>query len=219
MDLAMGESRVGFRSKGLDLEGVMATPEEVAPPYPGAVVCHPHPLLGGDMDNAVVTALCRWLGRAGFVTLRFNFRGVGESNGVFSNGQEEQEDVRAALDVVRKWPGVGKEGLAVLGYSFGASVVSKGLAKLKGAGAFVLVAPPVSAVKGASLRHDRRPKLLLAGERDKIAPPDQLEEALGDGVQLVEFLVIPRADHGFIGHEAEVAERAAEFVQKSLRHR
>jgi alpha/beta superfamily hydrolase len=100
------ETPVTFPSGVLQIEGLLWLPEErpagettalPAGPYAGVVVCHPHPLRGGDMHNTVVAALAHGLQRAGLATLRFNFRGVGGSQGSYDDGRGEQDDARAAL--------------------------------------------------------------------------------------------------------------------------
>ena len=87
--------RVSFPSGDLSLEGALHVAG--ATPAPAVVVCHPHPQYGGDMDNNVVLAACSALASAGITALRFNFRGVADSDGAFDQGQGEQDDVRAAL--------------------------------------------------------------------------------------------------------------------------
>ena len=77
----MRQSAVSFKTEGLTFEGVITQPDEGSGPWPGVVICHPHPLHGGSMDNNVVLALAMGLVEEGFVTLRFNFRGVGGSEG------------------------------------------------------------------------------------------------------------------------------------------
>ncbi len=213
------QTSIGFKSKGLDLEGVISIPDGLPPLFMGTVVCHPHPLFGGSMDNVVVTAICQALNQRGIVSLRFNFRGVGDSEGSFSNGKEEQEDLKAALDVLKNWPGIDKSRLAIAGYSFGASVMLSGLPKYKDARALAFVSPPISAVKGSAAHKDKRPKLFLAGDRDKIAPPSQLEEALQEVSPPMEYHTLPGADHSLRGHESEVAEMVAEFLAAATLHK
>ncbi|MFQ5880446.1 MAG: alpha/beta hydrolase, partial [Dehalococcoidia bacterium] len=83
------EERLAFACGELSLEGVLHRPE--ASPLAAVVVCHPHPLYGGDMDNQVVVSICRELAATGLTALRFNFRGVGASQGSFGGGVGEQE--------------------------------------------------------------------------------------------------------------------------------
>ena len=105
------QKRVTFRSNDLVLEGVVASGET---PCPGVVVCHPHPLYGGDMDSAVVTTICRELETRGIASLRFNFRGVGGSQGTHDEGRGETDDLRAAISFLagQRWdsPGTYRRG-------------------------------------------------------------------------------------------------------------
>ncbi len=92
-------------------------------PFPAVVVCHPHPLYGGDMYNNVVSVICQALAQESIATLRFNFRGVGRSEGNHEEGVGEQDDVVAALDFLQSSDGVDKGRLGLAGYSFGTRVV------------------------------------------------------------------------------------------------
>ena len=153
----MRQTAIGFRSQGLSLEGVLTSPQGIEGELPTLVVCHPHPVLGGDMENAVVTAICRAADIRGLATLRFNFRGVGDSEGEFSNGKGEQRDLEAALRVARRWPGLDGKRVAVAGYSFGASVVLGGLRRCGAARCLAFVAPPIAAVKDSRIASDSGP--------------------------------------------------------------
>src|SRR5688572_2580189 len=99
-ELLVNEARVRIPVSGsaesLVLQGILARPEGFGP-FPGVVICHPHPLYGGDMENNVVQVITRALVKQGIAALRFNFRGVGLSGGRHGEGIGEQEDVRAAL--------------------------------------------------------------------------------------------------------------------------
>ena len=212
----MRQAAIGFASEKLSLEGVLTTPAKVPPPYPGLLVCHPHPMLGGNMHNPVINAICRAADDEGMATLKFNFRGVGESEGEFSNGRGEQKDLKAALRVLGRWPGVDSDRLALVGYSFGGSVVLTGLRHYKAARSLVLIAPPISSVQTARIRKDKRPKLFLAGQLDRIVPSIELQRALDDVAPPVQFVEIDDSDHSLTGREQAVAERIVSFVMDSL---
>ena len=212
----MKQAAIGFRSKKLSLEGIVATPDGLAGPYPALLVCHPHPMLGGNMDNPVVTAICRAAGAQGMASLRFNYRGVGGSQGIFSNGKGEGDDVRAALSILRRWPGMDGKRLVLVGYSFGAAVVLDGLRHYKAAHSLVLIAPPISAVRGSRIRLDQRPKLFVAGQHDRIASSVELQSALDDIRPPLDFSEIADADHSLRGHEEQVAERVLSFATASM---
>lgn len=95
----MKGSGVSFPSGSIRLEGILTRPEG-ASLFPAAVVCHPHPLYGGSMDNNVVCAVSDALTQASLASLRFNFRGVGGSQGEFGHGIGEGEDVKAAISYI-----------------------------------------------------------------------------------------------------------------------
>ena len=115
----MRQSAVSFKIKGLTFEGVMAQPEREESGLPGVVICHPHPLYGGNMDNNVVLAVSYGVVEQGFATLRFNFRGVGNSEGEHTKGEQESQEVLAALELMKAWPSVDSKRVGLAGYSFG----------------------------------------------------------------------------------------------------
>ena len=168
------------------------------------------------MEDPVVTAVCRRADREGMAALRFNFRGAGDSEGEFDRGVGEQDDVEAALDVIRRWPGLDKKRLALVGYSFGASVVLKGLKRYKHARSLVFIAPPPAAIASSAIGKDRRPKLFLSGQNDRIAVPIELQRALDGMKGPVQFAEVAGADHSLRSHEQEVADRVTEFVTGTL---
>ena len=212
----MRQSAIAFKSGKLTLEGVLSVPDELPQPYPALIACHPHPLLGGNMDNPVVTAVCRAAAAMGLATLRFNYRGVEGSEGEFTNGKREAEDIQSALNLMRQWPGIDRKRLALVGYSFGAALILRELKRCKVAKSLALIAPPASAVAASHIKRDKRPKLFIAGQNDRVAPPLALQRALDDVRQPVQFREIPAADHTLSGSEAHAAELAADFLAATL---
>ena len=213
----MRQSAIAFKSGKLTLEGVLTIPHELPPPYPAVIVCHPHPLLGGNMDNPVVTAVCRAATAMGLAALRFNYRGVEGSEGEFANGKREAEDIQSALNTMRRWPGIDRKRLALVGYSFGAALILREPKRCKAAKSLALIAPPPSAVTASPIKRDKRPKLFIAGQNDRVAPPLALQRALDDVRQPVQFREIPAADHSLSRHEAHAAELTADFLAATLR--
>ena len=213
----MGQSAIAFYSKKVELEGILSFPADAgARSAAGAAVCHPHPALGGDMNNGVVLAVCRAAERRGIVTLRFNFRGVGGSGGEFSNGEREREDAAAALDVLRHWHAVDRRRLGIVGYSMGAAVILDGLRRMKRAAAIALVAPTLAALRNPRFAKDKRPKLVIAGSEDRVAPSADIQRILDGCRQPVRFHEVQGADHSMRGREGEVGEVAADFLAESL---
>lgn len=213
----MMRSAVGFSSGKLQLEGIISLPEGVPGPHPAILACHPHPMLGGTMDHPIVAAICNLAAHQGFATLRFNFRGVGGSEGSFGTGAGEQEDVKAALGVLTAWPGIDGRRTILAGYSFGAGVILGGLRKYKASRGFALIAPPISAIRTSRVRNDKRPKLFVVGQRDRVVEPLALQRGL-DGVrQPVRFCEIEGADHGLTGREQQVADEVVAFADQTVR--
>ena len=133
-----------FTTNKVSLVGVLTRPEGVDGSVPAAVVCHPHPLLQGSKSHSMVVSIARVAASYGIATLRFDFRGVGDSQGDFTNGQKEQEDVRSALNILKVLDGIEKNKVALVGYSFGASVILDGLRWYKPAKSLVFIGPSMS---------------------------------------------------------------------------
>ena len=168
------------------------------------------------MDNPVVAAICDTASREGFASLCFNFRGVGGSEGAFGEGEGEQQDVKAALSVLRALPGVDRKRTVLAGYSFGASVILGGLRHYKASRGLALIAPPISAIRTSRVRGDRRPKLFVVGDKDRLVDSVALQGEL-DGVRKpVRFHEIQGADHGLSGFEEGVAAHVLDFARQAL---
>lgn len=159
-----------------------------------AIICHPHPLQGGSMSNKVVTMLARTLQESGLATVRFNFRGVGESEGSYDEGQGEGADLVAVADWVRQaQPG---DALWLAGFSFG-SYISIAHARQLDAAALISVAPPVGHWPFDALALPGCPWLVVQGEDDEVVDP----QAVFDFVERLEskpvLIRMPDAGHFF----------------------
>lgn len=200
--------------------------------WPAAVVCHPHPLGGGAMHNAVVTAIARSLATRGIMALRFNFRGVGRSGGLYDQGRGEQADVAGAVDWLLAQPQVDPWRLYTVGYSFGAwvslshatndprvtAVAAVGLAAWHFDAGFSLASAGIGfgdedGQFAAKFLHSlARPKLFIAAEHDTFAPVQSVR-GLVDRIPAPKTLhVVAGTDHFFHGREAEVGELVTDFV-------
>ncbi len=204
--------RVQIPCGSLTLEGAL---HEVASesPCPAAVVCHPHPLYGGNMDNNVVVAVAGALASGNVVALRFNFRGTDGSGGVFGGGVAEREDVAAALAFLAGQPGIDAGRLGLVGYSFGAMVALT--ASAPEARAVVAVSPPFVASEPPAQLPDCA-VLLVTGERDDIAPAAPLRAMAERAGQRCEVMVLPAADHFWWGQEGSLAEEVLRFLKENL---
>lgn len=152
------------------LELACATPEPALARAGVAVICHPHPLLGGggSMTNKVVTTLDRSLLDLGLATVRFNFRGVGRSEGVHDNGIGETEDLLA----IARWVRAQRPGdvLWLAGFSFGSYVALRATAALDPA-QLILIAPPAGRWDFTGIAAPRHPWLIVQGEADDVVDP------------------------------------------------
>ena len=218
----MRQSAITFQTKGLNFEGVVATPDEAdgkAPgdKYPGVVICHPHPLFGGNMDNNVVLAVAFELVERGFAVLRFNFRGVGNSEGEHTKGEKEYEEALGALDFMRAWEQVDGDRLGILGYSFGTGVILGSSSLQKRPKVFAFVSPSIERLKSTPLQKDKRPKFIITGNRDKLAGAEGLQDVLDSFVQPPEFHVIDGADHFWMGLESQMVPLVSRFFLENLK--
>lgn len=196
----MSESRITFSCGDLTLEGLLTLPDGGAPN--AAVVCHPHPMYGGSMDNNVVEAVLEALWQRQFATLRFNFRGVGDSEGEYDGGEGELDDVRAAVAFV-----AGKAGLKsvmLAGYSFGASVSLRAGLTDPAVDRLVLVALPVAQMTGPS-DSSSKSVLLVSGDRDSYSPVEALRTLARNLGSRARLEILAGADHFFGGYEARLS--------------
>ena len=212
----MRQSAVSFQTAGLTFEGVVAQPDAQGGPWPGVVICHPHPLYGGSMDNNVVLALAFGLAEEGFVTLRFNFRGVGESEGEHTQGESEYEEVLGALDLIKAWPDTqGKTGL--VGYSFGTGVILRHETLYSEADAVALVSPGIRYIGDSPLKSQRLPALIVAGDRDRQVDQELLTAELKTFQQEPESKVFEGVDHFWYGQEARLVPEVVRFFKEQLK--
>ncbi|UCF95513.1 MAG: dienelactone hydrolase family protein [Desulfobacterales bacterium] len=163
----------------------------------GVVITHPHPLYGGDMHNTVVLSIMAAYRKQGYTTLRFNFRGVGNSQGFYDKGIGEQEDVRAALAYLNKM-GINKTDLA--GYSFGAWVNALLACQDHRIDNMVMVSPLVGFIDFQSIAALDCLKLIVSGSRDEFAPAELINKFHSLWNPRAHFEVIDGADHFFAGH-------------------
>lgn len=185
----MKQFKFSIPSPSGELHGVVHMPQ--SEPRALAVVAHPLPTMGGTMDNKIVTTLAKTFAELGFIAVRFNFRGVGESSGVYDEGNGEVEDVQAIVEYAYRE--FGKLPLILSGFSFGGYVQARAAAKLHPK-KLVLIAPAVGRFEMPQVPANT---LVIHGEADEVvAPNDVLNWARP---QQLPFVLVPDATHYFHG--------------------
>jgi alpha/beta superfamily hydrolase len=204
------EEHVMFPVGDITLEGLFWAPQQT--PKVAAVLCHPHPLYGGEMHNNIVSALANALQQAGVATLRFNFRGVGHSGGEHGGGEAEIEDVKGAVTYLLSRQADAT--IVVAGYSFGSMVGLQAGAVDSRVHTLIGVAFPVGLRDPSFLLDVTKPKLLISGDHDNYSPIPALQNLLTQLPDPKQLVIVKGADHFFWGQEGEVAKAAVEFLQK-----
>lgn len=141
------------------------------PASPVALILHPHPQFGGTMNNQIVYHLYHSFRKRGFSVLRFNFRGVGKSQGLFDNGQGELSDAASALDWMQTYNKEAKT-CWIAGVSFGAWISMQLLMRRPEIAGFISVAPPANLYDFSFLAPCPSPGLMVNGSDDRVVPPD-----------------------------------------------
>lgn len=187
------EEKISFTTGECEIEGLM----ERSSSDRGVVVTHPHPLYGGDMYNYVVESIVKAFQKKEYTTLRFNFRGVGDSRGIHDNGIGEQNDVIAAVTYLKD---LGIDQVDLAGYSFGAWVnshVSEPDVKIN---RMVMVSPPVGFLSYDEVKTIPSLKLVISGSMDDIAPVKLIKEKTPVWNKDAQFEEIEGADHFYSAH-------------------
>ncbi|HSJ47370.1 MAG TPA: alpha/beta fold hydrolase, partial [Gammaproteobacteria bacterium] len=186
------------------LEALIEEPALDRPPAGVAVLCHPHPLHGGTLQNKVVHTLARTCNALGLVAVRFNFRGVGASDGAYAETVGETEDLLAVLDwAQQQWPDLP---LWLGGFSFGAYVALRA-ADRSPVQQLITVAPAVNLFAKDPLPEVQCDWLLVQGDQDEIVPYAQVMEWVASLERRPRILELSGAGHFFHGRLNELRER------------
>ncbi len=185
---------------------------------PIALMLHPHPQHGGTMNNKVVYNLYQTFARRGFSVLRFNFRGVGRSQGVYDRGEGELSDAASALDWMQS---ISENAQAcwIAGFSFGAWIGMQLLMRRPEITGFVSVAPPANQYDFSFLAPCPSSGLVVQGNRDEIVPEaavaklvDKLSQQRGIAI---DYRVVPGANHFFSEHMDELTGHVNDYLAKA----
>jgi len=192
------------------IETLLELPE--TEPEGVALVCHPHPQQGGTLHNKVAHTLARAFLKRGMAVLRFNFRGVGKSEGDFDDARGEVDDALACLEYLQeRWPG---KPAWLSGFSFGAAVAIRAAVRAEPAG-LVSVAPAVYRFVDSLDVQPDCPWLIVHGEDDEVVPVDETIAWVNDLEPGPELRLFPGTGHFFHGRLVELREAVTEFVQSS----
>lgn len=195
------------------LEALLRTP---ASPRNGlvAIVCHPHPLHGGTMDNKVVSTLVRAFDEVDIPSVRFNFRGVGASEGSYADGVGEVEDLQAVADWVRDQFAGCK--LVLAGFSFGSGVVSNGCQSLADVVQGIFVAPPVGRYNFAEASSYPCPVTVVMGDKDELVSPEDVYQWSDSLSPPATVISLPDASHFFHGQLVIFREQLVASLKQTL---
>ena len=198
------------------LEALIDEPDGGRPARAAVVFAHPHPQFGGTMHTKVVYQGAKALTRIGCAVLRFNFRGVGASEGTFDRGDGEQEDFKAALDyMAATYPGVT---LWAAGFSFGSWVALEVGAADDRVSVLIGIAPPVATSASGqdysfpNTLASTKPKFFVQGEGDEVCPIEAMWRFYGQLHEPKELAVIDGADHLFDGKTQEAGEALEDLL-------
>jgi uncharacterized protein len=199
------------------LEGELSLPDRSSD-APAVVLCHPHPAGGGEMSVGLLEVMDLRMVKAGLAVLRFNFGGVGRSEGHFTDGLEEPADIAAAFGFLKGTAGVDAGDVSVAGWSFGAWMCLLSLAEGLGAASCVAIAPPLMLYDwrqyAERIAGSPAVRSYIIGANDQFCPLDFLR-AFTDAMSEEDtsrIMVMPATDHYLAGREDIVAELAIEHL-------
>ena len=201
------EEKITFESGPCRLEGYW----QAGAKSKGVVITHPHPLYGGTMNNPVVETVQSAYRQHGYATLRFNFRGVGDSQGNYDDGKGEQADVQAAIAFVEA---MNVSTVDLAGYSFGAwvntGVAADSHTSIK---SMMMISPPVGFIEFENVNVLSCLKLVVTGSKDDIAPANQIRDLLPTWNPDAQFEIIDGCDHFYSGHLDKLQSILTSFLQ------
>jgi len=176
-----------------------------------AVVCHPHPLYGGSMHNKVVFRAAKAAIHLEIPTLRFNFRGVGHSEGEYAKGIGERDDARSALDyLTERFPQVP---VSLMGFSFGSVVaLAVGSADPR-VNCLVGIGLPANSADFGFLQNVRKPKLVVQGTQDQFGSQENVEKVFRSLKEPKRLRFVPEADHFLTGKLHDLQLEIQDFLQ------
>ncbi|MDR3519078.1 MAG: alpha/beta hydrolase [Azospirillaceae bacterium] len=189
------------------------------PNAPIALLLHPHPQQGGTMNNRVVHALFHAYARRGFSVVRFNFRGIGRSQGTFDKGEGELSDAASALDWLQTF-NPNASACWIAGFSFGAWIGMQLLMRRPEIDGFISVSPPANHFDFSFLAPCPSSGLILHGSKDEMVPEPsvaKLVHKLSHQRDIrIDYRIVDGANHFFANHLEELTQHADDYLQKAV---
>lgn len=196
-----------------ELEAVIDKPSEAVNQSCIAVCCHPHPQHGGAMGNKVIYTASRALAGLGIISVRFNFRGVGKSQGEYADGIGEQDDLKAVVNWVKhQYP---NRKLILCGFSFGAYITCLQAIELNPT-LLVSIAPPIGTIEFTGFNRPDCPWLVIQGDDDELVDASQVAKWSSDFLPPAKLIQMPETSHFFHGKIVELGSNIGSFVSQQL---
>jgi len=174
----------------------------------GVVICHPHPLMGGSMHNNVVATIQNEFLSGGYSTLRFNFRGVGQSSGSYDEGRGEKQDILSACEFMKAQ---GVEIITLVGYSFGAWICCRLIKDNPSiAASVILISPPQKYFDFDWKGLENAVELIVCGDNDMFCDADDLRRTAAD--IYASLTVLAGTDHFYFGQEVRLAGHLRQYI-------
>jgi len=189
------------------------------PEGPVALILHPHPQFGGTMNNQIVYNLYYMFAERGFSVLRFNFRGVGRSQGFFENGPGELADAASALDWLQTYNPDAKS-CWIAGVQFGTWIAMQLLMRRPEIDGFICIAPPANMYDYTFLAPCPSSGLMVGAEKDRVIPPqsiiDLTSKTKTQKGSVIDHAIVPGANHFFEGKVEEMTKLVGKYVDKRM---
>jgi hypothetical protein len=193
--------------------------ESAATPNSTVLICHPHPQYGGNMHNNVVSAVFSKLRKEHISCMRFNFRGVGSSSGIYSGEEDAIEDVKAIIDYLIEEKALKQ--LLICGYSYGAVVGCSTVNYSERILGFIAISFPWDLLgeRYKKLSQTNKPKLFIQGDKDSIAIYDNFMKHYASYKEPKQYKIIKNASHFYRGFENSLAEEVLSFCERYIKRK